>query len=96
MLLGEWVIYIYIDIDMRLSFVLCSSSSTPGHHSIQKMRGASSSSANYLLTLKFMESSLRLSSIPLTVASIWVTVTNKQEDSVIYGSLNFKSFPGLK
>ncbi|XP_043689142.1 CASP-like protein 2D1 isoform X1 [Telopea speciosissima] len=45
--------------------------------------------------LRFIDLSLRLSVIPLSVASIWLTVTNKQ-DSSIYGKLEFNNLSGLK
>lgn len=46
-------------------------------------------------TLKLIDSSLRLSVIPLTVATIWLTVTN-QQDNISYGNLEFGNLTGLK
>uniref|UniRef100_A0A5B7B8F5 CASP-like protein n=1 Tax=Davidia involucrata TaxID=16924 RepID=A0A5B7B8F5_DAVIN len=46
-------------------------------------------------TLKLLDCSLRLFVIPLSVASIWLTVTN-QQDSSIYGKLEFTNLIGLK
>ncbi|XVF33978.1 hypothetical protein REPUB_Repub18cG0017500 [Reevesia pubescens] len=45
--------------------------------------------------LKFLDCSLRLSVIPLSVATIWLTVTNK-EDNSIYGDVKFSNVLGLK
>ncbi|XP_052206726.1 CASP-like protein 2D1 [Diospyros lotus] len=45
--------------------------------------------------LKLLDSSLRLLVIPLSVASIWLTVTN-QQDSSSYGKLQFSNLLGLK
>ncbi|XP_068655483.1 CASP-like protein 2D1 [Aristolochia californica] len=53
------------------------------------------SSPNHHLTLRFLDSSLRLSTIPLTVSSIWVMVTNKEFNDV-YGDLDYKSLSGFK
>ncbi|KAF8370123.1 hypothetical protein HHK36_031840 [Tetracentron sinense] len=53
-------------------------------------------SINHLHILKILEFSLRLSVIPFTVASIWVTVTNKQDSSSSYGKLEFSKLVGLK
>ncbi|XVE50676.1 hypothetical protein DITRI_Ditri01bG0182300 [Diplodiscus trichospermus] len=53
------------------------------------------SSNNKKPVLKFLDSSLRLSVIPLSVATIWLTVTNK-EFSSIYGELEFRNLPALK
>lgn len=45
--------------------------------------------------LKLLDFSLRLSVIPLSVATIWLTVTNKQDNS-IYGYLKYSDLTGLK
>ncbi|XP_042520951.1 CASP-like protein 2D1 isoform X1 [Macadamia integrifolia] len=45
--------------------------------------------------LRFIDLFLRLSVIPLSIASIWLTATNKQ-DSIIYGRLEFSNLSGLK
>ncbi|KAF9674771.1 hypothetical protein SADUNF_Sadunf10G0161600 [Salix dunnii] len=45
--------------------------------------------------LKLLDFSLRLSVIPLSVATIWLTVTNKQ-DSSMYGDLKYNNLTGLK
>ncbi|XVE80404.1 hypothetical protein DITRI_Ditri14bG0136900 [Diplodiscus trichospermus] len=45
--------------------------------------------------LKFLDCSLRLSVVPLSVAVIWLTVTNKEDES-IYGDLKFSNLLGLK
>ncbi|KAJ6983193.1 hypothetical protein NC653_026107 [Populus alba x Populus x berolinensis] len=45
--------------------------------------------------LKLLDFSLRLSVIPLSVATIWLTVTNKQDNS-IYGYLKYSNLSGLK
>ncbi|KAJ4844384.1 hypothetical protein Tsubulata_002336 [Turnera subulata] len=45
--------------------------------------------------LKLLDSSLRLSAIPLSVATIWLTVTN-QEDNSSYGSLKYTNLKGLE
>ncbi|KAF8410728.1 hypothetical protein HHK36_003265 [Tetracentron sinense] len=52
-------------------------------------------STHHHCILKFLDLSLRLSVIPLSVASIWVTVTNNQENS-IYGKLEYRNLIGLK
>ncbi|KAK9151752.1 hypothetical protein Syun_010061 [Stephania yunnanensis] len=51
--------------------------------------------ANNSHGLKSIDLLLRLSVIPLTAVSIWLTVTNKQ-DSSVYGMLEFKNLIGLK
>ncbi|XVF77412.1 hypothetical protein PTKIN_Ptkin14bG0040900 [Pterospermum kingtungense] len=53
------------------------------------------SSNNQKPVLKLLDSSLRLSVIPLSVATIWLTVTNK-EDNSIYGEVQFSNLMGLK
>ncbi|XWS11232.1 hypothetical protein CRYUN_Cryun38cG0066500 [Craigia yunnanensis] len=53
------------------------------------------SSNNQKPVLKFLDCSLRLSVIPLSVATIWLTVTNK-EDNSIYGKVKFSNVLGLK
>ncbi|XP_054782446.1 CASP-like protein 2D1 [Prosopis cineraria] len=45
--------------------------------------------------LKLLDSSLRLCVVPLSVASIWMTVTNEQDNSD-YGVLKYSSLSGLK
>ncbi|KAF7844894.1 CASP-like protein 2D1 [Senna tora] len=45
--------------------------------------------------LRLFDSSLRLCVVPLSVASIWVTVTN-QQDNTTYGILNYTNLSGLK
>ena len=46
-------------------------------------------------TLKLIDFSLRILVIPLSVASIWLTVTNKQ-DNTTYGKLEYSNLLGLK
>ncbi|KAK2990027.1 hypothetical protein RJ640_004705 [Escallonia rubra] len=46
-------------------------------------------------TLKLIDCALRLFVIPLSVASIWLTVTNRQDNS-IYGKLEFSNLIGLE
>ncbi|XP_038691300.1 CASP-like protein 2D1 [Tripterygium wilfordii] len=55
----------------------------------------STSSVNSIPKLKLLDFSLRLSVIPLSVGTIWLTVTNQQENSS-YGDLKFINFNGLK
>lgn len=45
--------------------------------------------------LKLLDCSLRVSVIPLSIATIWLTVTNKQ-DNISYGKIEFSNFMGLK
>ncbi|XP_022632654.1 CASP-like protein 2D1 isoform X2 [Vigna radiata var. radiata] len=45
--------------------------------------------------LKLFDSSLRLCAVPLSVATIWVTVTNQQDNSS-YGMLKYYKFSALK
>ncbi|KAF2285743.1 hypothetical protein GH714_007561 [Hevea brasiliensis] len=45
--------------------------------------------------LKLIDCSLRLSVIPLSVATIWLTVTNHQDNSS-YGNLHYSNLMGLK
>ncbi|XP_077243667.1 CASP-like protein 2D1 isoform X3 [Tasmannia lanceolata] len=52
------------------------------------------SSTNPLHSLRYLDVSLRLTAIPLSVVSIWVMVTNKQDS--LYGSLKFSNLTGLK
>lgn len=54
-----------------------------------------SSSKNSVPRLKLLDFSLRLSVIPLSVASLCLTVTNN-EDNPDYGSIKFINFSGLK
>lgn len=64
-----------------------------------KMRGNvsdnSSSSINRFPMLKLVDCFLRISAIPLSIAAIWLTVTN-QEDNSDYGKLKFSNLTGLK
>ncbi|XP_021287975.1 CASP-like protein 2D1 [Herrania umbratica] len=53
------------------------------------------SSNNYNPVLKFLDCSLRLSVIPLSAATIWLTVTNR-EDNSMYGEVKFSNVLGLK
>lgn len=46
-------------------------------------------------TIKAVDCSLRLLVIPLSIASIWLTVSNHQ-DNTIYGTLEFSNLKGLK
>ncbi|XP_021906036.1 CASP-like protein 2D1 isoform X2 [Carica papaya] len=46
-------------------------------------------------SLKLLDSSLRLCVIPLSAATIWVTVTNQQDNSS-YGRLEYTNLMGLK
>ncbi|KAE9458248.1 hypothetical protein C3L33_09849, partial [Rhododendron williamsianum] len=46
-------------------------------------------------TLKLLDFSLRLFVIPLSVASIWLTVTNQQDNST-YGKLGFSNLKSLR
>ncbi|KAK2413856.1 CASP protein 2A2 [Trifolium repens] len=55
----------------------------------------STSEKNHISMLKIFDSSLRLISVPLSVATIWITVTNKQ-DNTSYGMLKYSNFSGLK
>ncbi|OVA11486.1 Uncharacterized protein family UPF0497 [Macleaya cordata] len=52
-------------------------------------------STNHLHFLRLLDFFLRLSVIPLSAASIWVTVTNKQ-DNISYGKVEFSNLSGLK
>lgn len=45
--------------------------------------------------LKILDFSLRFIVIPFNVASIWITITNHQ-DNIIYGNLEFNNFLVLK
>lgn len=45
--------------------------------------------------LKIFDSSLRLFAVPLSVATIWITVTNQQDNSS-YGMLKYYNISGLK
>ncbi|XP_010482912.1 PREDICTED: CASP-like protein 2D1 [Camelina sativa] len=47
------------------------------------------------MSLKLIDSCLRLSVVPLSVATIWLTVTN-HESNPDYGSLDYNSIMGLK
>ncbi|KAI4334833.1 hypothetical protein L6164_013542 [Bauhinia variegata] len=55
----------------------------------------SASSNNQLPMLKLVDSSLRLCAVPLSIAAIWVTVTNQQENDT-YGMLKYSDLSGLK
>lgn len=48
-----------------------------------------------LPVLKLIDCSLRACVIPLSAATIWLTVTNQQDDSS-YGKLEFSNLLGLK
>ncbi|XAR67442.1 hypothetical protein NMG60_11002206 [Bertholletia excelsa] len=48
-----------------------------------------------IATLKLLDFSLRMFVIPLSVASIWLTVTNHQENSS-YGKLDYSNLLGLR
>ncbi|KAL5057816.1 hypothetical protein RYX36_029420 [Vicia faba] len=50
---------------------------------------------NHFPILKLLDSSLRLFAVPLSVATIWITVTNK-EDNPSYGTLKYSNISGLK
>ncbi|KAB1215188.1 hypothetical protein CJ030_MR4G025844 [Morella rubra] len=54
-----------------------------------------STSVDDLPKLKFLDFSLRVFVIPLSVATIWLTVTNQQDNST-YGKLEFANLTGLK
>uniref|UniRef100_M1CP27 UPF0497 membrane protein 16 n=1 Tax=Solanum tuberosum TaxID=4113 RepID=M1CP27_SOLTU len=45
--------------------------------------------------LKALDCTLRLFVIPLSIASIWLSVTN-QQNNISYGKLEFINFIGLK
>lgn len=45
--------------------------------------------------LKVLDCTLRLFVIPLSIASVWLSVTNQQNNSS-YGKLEFSNFTGLK
>ncbi|XP_007020792.2 PREDICTED: CASP-like protein 2D1 [Theobroma cacao] len=53
------------------------------------------SSNNHNPVLKFLDCSLRLSVVPLSAATICLTVTNKEDDSM-YGEVKFSNVLGLK
>ncbi|KAK7339323.1 hypothetical protein VNO77_19983 [Canavalia gladiata] len=55
----------------------------------------SESGKNHLPVLKLFDLSLRLCSVPLSVATIWITVTNKQDNNS-YGMLKYNNLSGLK
>ncbi|KAK7293371.1 hypothetical protein RJT34_16236 [Clitoria ternatea] len=55
----------------------------------------SASQKNHIPMLKLFDTSLRLCVVPLSVATIWVTVTNRQDDSS-YGMLKYNNLSGLK
>lgn len=48
-----------------------------------------------LPALKLLDSSLRICVIPLSAATIWLSVTNQQDNS-IYGKLEFSNLMGLR
>lgn len=50
---------------------------------------------NHFPILKLLDSSLRLFAVPLSVATIWITVTNK-EDNPSYGILKYSNLSGLR
>ncbi|KAI3441666.1 CASP-like protein [Psidium guajava] len=45
--------------------------------------------------LKFLDCFLRISAVPLSVATIWLTTTNRQDNSS-YGKIESQNFLGLK
>ncbi|KAL3733479.1 hypothetical protein ACJRO7_022928 [Eucalyptus globulus] len=45
--------------------------------------------------LKYLDCFLRISAVPLSVATIWLTATN-QQDNTDYGKIEFQNFLGLK
>lgn len=53
------------------------------------------SSTNKIPLLKLIDCSLRISVIPLSVATIWLTIKNNQNSSD-YGNLEFSNLVGLK
>ncbi|EXB38731.1 hypothetical protein L484_004526 [Morus notabilis] len=53
------------------------------------------SSTNKIPLLKLIDCSLRISVIPLSVATIWLTIKNNQNNSD-YGKLEFSNLMGLK
>ncbi|RDX77580.1 hypothetical protein CR513_42268 [Mucuna pruriens] len=56
----------------------------------------SASEKNYHLPmLRLFDSSLRFCAVPLSVATIWITVTN-QQDNISYGMLTYNNLSGLK
>ncbi|XP_061364597.1 CASP-like protein 2D1, partial [Gastrolobium bilobum] len=55
----------------------------------------SASGKNHLPMLKLFDSSLRLGAVPLSIAAIWITVTNQQNNSS-YGMLKYNNLSGLK
>ncbi|GAV72910.1 DUF588 domain-containing protein [Cephalotus follicularis] len=61
----------------------------------RNLDGNQLSSSNHLPSLKLLDCSLRLCVIPLSVATIWLTVTNQQDNS-IYGKVEFNNLIGLK
>ncbi|CAJ1783365.1 unnamed protein product [Sphenostylis stenocarpa] len=50
---------------------------------------------HHLPMLKLFDSSLRLCAVPLSVATIWVTVTN-QQNNISYGILKYNNLSALK
>ncbi|CAA3005003.1 CASP 2D1 [Olea europaea subsp. europaea] len=50
---------------------------------------------NDVSNLRLVDCSLRMFVVPLSVASIWLTVTN-QQDNNIYGKVEYSNFIGLK
>ncbi|PIA57829.1 hypothetical protein AQUCO_00500030v1 [Aquilegia coerulea] len=59
------------------------------------MRNFSENQPTHTNRLQLLDTFLRLSVIPLSAASIWLTVTNKEDNST-YGRLEFSSLVGLK
>ncbi|GMN51614.1 hypothetical protein TIFTF001_020754 [Ficus carica] len=53
------------------------------------------SNSNQIPVLKLLDCSLRISVIPLSIATIWLTLTNHQDNSD-YGKLKFSDLTGLK
>ncbi|KAK7395615.1 hypothetical protein VNO78_16179 [Psophocarpus tetragonolobus] len=50
---------------------------------------------HHLSMLKLFDSSLRVCAVPLSVATIWITVTNQQDNSS-YGMLKYSNLSALK
>ncbi|XP_050368086.1 CASP-like protein 2D1 [Argentina anserina] len=59
------------------------------------MRGNSDDNGPNVPLLKLLDCSLRISVFFLSIATIWLTVTNHQ-DNTSYGKLHFNNFSGLK
>ncbi|XP_030478740.1 CASP-like protein 2D1 [Cannabis sativa] len=55
----------------------------------------SNDSNKHIPFLKLIDSSLRITVIPLSIVTIWLTVTDHQ-DNTLYGNLKFTNLTGLK